>query len=76
MRRESDLGNFPDANKVSAYALRPIRWAVAEGLITGNPVDGVETISPRGSASRAQVATMLMRFVRNCLGIDPLSSGQ
>ncbi|MBE6927276.1 MAG: hypothetical protein E7467_02085 [Ruminococcaceae bacterium] len=57
----ADLSNFPDGNRVSAYANEAICWAVAEGLINGS--DG--KLLPQGNATRAQVAAILMRFIEN-----------
>lgn len=52
------LSVFADANSVSSYAVEAMQWAVSTGLIGG--MDG--KLNPQGSATRAQVATMLMRF--------------
>ena len=53
------LSGFPDAGQVSTdWALEPMQWAVAKKLITGS--DGL--LLPQGNATRAQVATILMRF--------------
>lgn len=54
----ADLSVFADANSVSHYAVEAMQWAVSTGLIGG--MDG--KLNPQGSATRAQVATMLMRF--------------
>ena len=54
----ADLSVFADANSVSSYAVEAMQWAVSAGLIGG--MDG--KLNPQGSATRAQVATMLMRF--------------
>ena len=54
----ADLSVFADANSVSSYAVEAMQWAVSAGLISG--MDG--KLNPQGSATRAQVATMLMRF--------------
>ena len=54
----ADLSVFADANSVSSYAVEAMQWAVSTGLISG--MDG--KLNPQGSATRAQVATMLMRF--------------
>ena len=54
------LGSFPDAAGVSDYAADAMIWAVENGLITGM-TDG--TLNPYGLATRAQVATILQRFV-------------
>ncbi len=61
----ADLTGFADANDISAWAGKALNWANAEGLITGITST---TLSPSGSATRAQVATILMRFVRNIAG--------
>jgi len=59
--KRGDLGIFPDASRISAYAKEPVAWAVGAGLIGG--ADG--KLMPQGNASRAQVATILMRFIEN-----------
>ena len=61
------LSGFTDAEKVSEYAVEAMRWAVDNGIITG--VTQTE-LSPRGTANRAQVATILMRFVRRMYGSE------
>ena len=50
--------NFPDAGRVSGWAEKAVKWAVAEGFIGGS--DG--KLLPDGNATRAQVAAILMRF--------------
>lgn len=59
------LTNYTDAALISAYATAAMQWANAEELITG--VTGT-TLNPQGSATRAQVATILMRFCENIAG--------
>lgn len=54
----ADLSIFADASSVSPYANEAMQWAVSAGLING--MDG--KLNPQGSATRAQVATMLMRY--------------
>ena len=58
-----DLSVFPDVNTVSAYAVPALTWAVGEGLINGVAKDGVSTLAPTGNATRAQIATILMRYL-------------
>lgn len=58
---EGDLAAFADGGKVSTWARDAMSWAVGEGLITGR-TDG--TLDPTGSATRAEVATMVMRFAQ------------
>lgn len=55
-----DLSEFTDRSSISSYALDAMRWAVDEGLITGITNT---TIEPQGTATRAQAATMFMRFM-------------
>ncbi len=58
------MTGFPDRNKVSAWAKESYGWAVGAGLISGNG----GRLDPQGSATRAQVATILMRFIQNIAG--------
>lgn len=55
------LAGFADAAEVSAYALDAMRWAVYTGLMQGSE-NGLE---PQSSASRAQVAAIIHRFLDN-----------
>lgn len=57
--KSAALTAFSDADKVSGYAAEAMQWAVAEGLLQGS--NG--KLNPQGSATRAQVATILMRFM-------------
>ena len=59
--KQGSLTGFPDADKVSSYAKTAMQWTVAEGIIGGS--DG--KLLPQGNATRAQVATILMRFIEN-----------
>lgn len=60
---EDHLSQFPDAAMVHSYAKKGMNWAVANGLITGNKSGGTVLLDPRSSATRAQVATILVRFI-------------
>ena len=55
----ADLSGYPDAGQVQDYAQPAMAWAVAEGIVEG--MDG--TLNPAGNATRAQIATILMRFL-------------
>ena len=57
--KSAALTAFSDADKVSGYAAEAMQWAVAEGLLQGSNGE----LDPQGSATRAQVATILMRFM-------------
>lgn len=54
----TSLDAFPDAGSVASWASEAMQWAVAIGLIQGN--DG--SLNPTATATRAEVATILMRF--------------
>jgi hypothetical protein len=58
-----DVSSFMDAKDVSAWASDALAWAVGSGIITGrsNPV-GVE-LAPKDTATRAEVAAMIMRLI-------------
>ncbi len=58
------LDAFSDADDVSAWALASMKWAVAKELNTGVSSTNID---PAGDASRAQVATILMRFMENVM---------
>lgn len=60
----SELTGFADAGDVSGYAAEAMAWAVGAGLIGG--MDKGE-LNPSGSATRAEVATILMRFCENVM---------
>lgn len=60
---EGDLSSYPDADEVSDFAEDAMRWAVSEGIITGeNPEEGVHLLDPQGTCSRAELAAILMRI--------------
>ena len=58
----ASLADYPDAGSVSAYARDAMAWAVGNGLISGIPYGKTDYLEPGGSATRAQVATILMRY--------------
>lgn len=60
----ADLSGYSDAGLVSSYATEALSWANATGLITGTTAT---TLSPKGSATRAQVATILSRFCQDVI---------
>lgn len=63
-----DLTGYQDAAEVSRYAVTAMTWATQTGLINGVPVQGSMYLQPRESATRAQVCTILMRYIKNCMG--------
>ena len=62
---KGDLSVFPDDDQVLAYAVDAMTWANGAGLVKGNSRDGVNYLDPWGNATRAQFATILMRFCEN-----------
>jgi len=58
---KGDIDSFSDVNSISSFAVKGMSWAVAEGLIKGAD----DKLMPKGNATRAQVAVILMRFVEN-----------
>ena len=62
----ADLSKFPDGAQVSSWAKEAMQDAVAIGLINGTKApDGLVYLDPQGSATRQQVATILMNFCQN-----------
>lgn len=60
----ADLSNYEDADQVSDWAVEAMRWAVGAGLVQGT---SNTTISPKGTATRAQAATFIMRFMEDII---------
>lgn len=58
---KADFGRFNDAGKVSAYADEAMQWAVGNEIITGK--NNGTLIDPQGDATRAECATIIMRFM-------------
>ena len=61
--RKADFSGYPDAGNVSDWAREAMQWAVGSGILTGK--DGGTRLDPAGSASRAECATIIMRFLQN-----------
>lgn len=59
----AELDAFVDAEKVSGYAIDYVKWAVADGVITGktDPATGGKALDPGASTTRAEIATMIAR---------------
>lgn len=58
---QADLGRYGDGAQVSSWARTAMAWANAKGIINGS--NGM--LNPRGSASRAEIATMIMNYKNN-----------
>jgi hypothetical protein len=61
---KGDLSNYHDAGAISNYAKESMAWAVETGLVQGM---GNGKLDPKGPATRAQMATVLMRFCESIL---------
>lgn len=62
--------SYPDIGSVSEWAVPSMQWAVQKGYISGSLVNGQAFFLPEATASRAQIATILMRYLEN--SEDPL----
>ena len=63
----AEFSKFEDGGKVQSWSKEAVQWAVAEGIIGGTSENGKLYLDPQGNATRAQVATILMRFIENVL---------
>ena len=64
---KGDISSMLRADEVSGYAMEAVQWAVGTGLISGSQTtdesgNTVYDLNPKGNTTRAQVATILMRF--------------
>ena len=59
---DTNILRFTDGAAVSGYAVPAMRWVCGSGLMTGTQRDGGMALAPRDTATRAQTATLLMRF--------------
>lgn len=60
--QRADLSGFKDQSSVSSWAVTAMQWCVAEGIICGVEENGAVRLDPKGTATRAQAAAILMRF--------------
>ena len=67
-----DLSGFTDAGEISAWAQEAMKWAVGSGLMNGK---GNGIIDPKGTATRAEVAAMLHKFIENNKLVPPVVPG-
>ena len=64
-----NLSGFSDAGDISSYAVDSMEWAVRSSLISGM---GNNLLAPDESSTRAQIATILMRFCENIAPSNPV----
>lgn len=70
-QRAVELAKFADRDDVGSYAVNAVKWAVADGLLSG--VSATE-LQPKGFAIRAQVAAILMRFCEGTASGEPAAA--
>ena len=63
--KKADLAAFPDAAEVSGWAGEALAWANANGYISGVAEGGTVYLRPKNKATRAQVASILMRYCKD-----------
>lgn len=59
---DTNILSYEDFNEISEYAIPAMQWAVGANLVKGNTAS---TLDPRSNTTRAQVATILQRFIEN-----------
>jgi hypothetical protein len=59
----TDISGFPDVSQVSGFSQTPFKWAVANSIISGKKISGTSYLSPKGKATRAECAAIIMRFI-------------
>ncbi len=57
-----DMSQFADVGEISDWAMTSVSWAVGSGLISGK---GNGILAPKGSATRAEAASILQRYIEN-----------
>ena len=67
VEEEIDFSNFEDGDSVREYAVEAMRWAVAEGIISGSENEGKRYLNPQSSSTRAQVAAVFQRYMSEYL---------
>jgi hypothetical protein len=55
--------DYPDIDKVSSWASDAVMWVTMKGIMEGTPIDGVNYISPKGTATRAQAAVVITKYI-------------
>lgn len=63
-----DCSVYPDANRISKYAKKSLRWALKNEILTGRSYEDVVLLEPQGKTTRAECAALVQRFLVRCLG--------
>lgn len=66
--KKKDMASYKDMGEISTWAVDSMKWAGAEGLVKGRTAD---SIVPKGTATRAEAATILKRYMENILKSKP-----
>lgn len=66
--KQSPYNKYPDADDVSDYARKSMRWALGSEVLTGRKYGDVSYLEPQGQTTRAECAVLLQRFMVRCLG--------
>lgn len=59
MGEDTNILSYQDAESIAAYAVPAMQWAAGSGVLSGT---SASTLSPKGTATRAQTAVILVRF--------------
>ena len=57
-----ELSDYVDADSVATWSETALKWAVANGVMSGKPVEGGTALAPQGEATRAECAAMMRSF--------------
>ncbi|MCR5481279.1 MAG: leucine-rich repeat protein [Clostridia bacterium] len=63
----ADLDVFVDGAKTSSWAENALSWAAGAGIISGTEKDGEILLDPQGKATRAQISTIITRFIKHTI---------
>ena len=63
VEKRAKLDSFKDASDVATWAEDAVKWAVGEEVIYGKDKDGATCIDPKGTATRAEIAAMIQRYL-------------
>ena len=70
---KGDLEAFPDKDSVRNYAKDAMIWATSKKIITGASKDGVAYLAPQADATREQIASIVMRYLKKTISIYPVT---
>lgn len=59
------LNKFTDNGQVSSYAKEAMQWAISNGVMSGKATKGIVILDPKGEATRAECAQIIMNFIKN-----------